>query len=92
MKIKIRYLNQAMKMQLSNLKFTFEDFVKLAGFLVTFLIGYYNLVNEIRENKIVNNADKVIINYRLDKLEGMQNFRQEAILPSSPNVPKKEDE
>lgn len=79
-------------MNLSNLKFTFEDFIKLAGFMVTFMVGYYNLVNEIRENKIVNNADKVIINYRLDKLEGMLNFRQDAILPNSPSVPKKEDE
>ena len=79
-------------MQLSNLKFTFEDFIKLAGFLVTFMVGYYNLVNEIRENKIVNNADKVIINFRLDKIESTLNLRQEAILPQVPQVPKKEDE
>ena len=79
-------------MQLSNLKFTFEDFVKLAGFMVTFMVGYYNLVNEIRENKIVNNADKVIINFRLDKLESALHLKQEAILPQVPQVPKKDDE
>jgi hypothetical protein len=79
-------------MQLSNLKFTFEDFIKLAGFMVTFMVGYYNLVNEIRENKIVNNADKVIINFRLDKIENAMHLRTEAILPSPPSVPKKEDE
>ena len=79
-------------MQLSNLKFTFEDFIKLAGFMVTFMVGYYNLVNEIRENKIVNNADKVIINFRLDKIESTLHLRTEAILPASPQVPKKEDE
>jgi len=83
-------------MQLSNLKFTFEDFVKLAGFMVTFLVGYYNLVSEIRENKIVNNADKVIINFRLDKIESRLNIgdvpSSVAILPSQPNVPKKDDE
>jgi hypothetical protein len=83
-------------MQLSNLKFTFEDFVKLAGFMVTFLVGYYNLVSEIRENKIVNNADKVIINFRLDKIESRLNISDVpssvAILPSQPNVPKKDDE
>ena len=79
-------------MQLSNLKFTFEDFIKLAGFMITFMVGYYNLVNEIRENKIVNNADKVIINYRIEKIESVLNLRQEAILASPPSVPKKEDE
>lgn len=79
-------------MNLSNLKFTFEDFIKLAGFMVTFMVGYYNLVNEIRENKVVNNADKVIINFRLDKIEGVLNLRQEAILPQVPQVPKKDDE
>lgn len=83
-------------MQLSNLKFTFEDFVKLAGFMVTFLVGYYNLVSEIRENKIVNNADKVIINFRLDKIEAALHINDVpssvAVLPSQPNVPKKEDE
>jgi len=79
-------------MNLSNLKFTFEDFIKLAGFMVTFMVGYYNLVNEIRENKIVNNADKVIINYRIDKIESVLHLRTEAILPVSPSVPKKEEE
>ena len=79
-------------MQLSNLKFTFEDFIKLAGFMITFMFGYYNLVNEIRENKIVNNADKVIINYRIEKIESVLNLRQEAILTAPPSVPKKEDE
>jgi len=79
-------------MQLSNLKFTFEDFIKLTGFMVTFMVGYYNLVNEIRENKIVNNADKLIINFRLDKIESTLNLKQEAILPQVPQVPKKEDE
>jgi hypothetical protein len=56
------------------------------------MVGYYNLVNEIRENKVVNNADKVIINFRLDKIEGALNLKQEAILPQVPQVPKKEDE
>ena len=79
-------------MQLSNLKFTFEDFIKLTGFMVTFMVGYYNLVNEIRENKIVNNADKLIINFRLDKIESTLNLKQEAILPQVPQVPKKDDE
>jgi hypothetical protein len=83
-------------MELKSLKFTFEDFVKLAGFMVTFLVGYYNLVSEIRENKIVNNADKVIINFRLDKIESALNITRVpssvAILPSQPNVPKKDDE
>ena len=79
-------------MQLSNLKYTFEDFIKLTGFMVTFMVGYYNLVNEIRENKIVNNADKLIINFRLDKIESTLNLKQEAILPQVPQVPKKEDE
>jgi hypothetical protein len=83
-------------MELKSLKFTFEDFVKLSGFMVTFLVGYYNLVSEIRENKIVNNADKVIINFRLDKIESRLNISDVpssvAILPSQPNVPKKDDE
>lgn len=83
-------------MTLSNLKFSFEDFIKLAGFMGTFLIGYYNLVSEIRENKIVNNADKVIINFRLDKIESALHINDVpssvAVLPSQPNVPKKEDE
>jgi hypothetical protein len=79
-------------MELKNLKFTFEDFIKLAGFMITFMVGYYNLVNEIRENKIVNNADKVIINYRIEKIESVLNLRQEAILTAPPSVPKKEDE
>jgi hypothetical protein len=79
-------------MQLSNLKFTFEDFIKLAGFIITFMVGYYNLVNEIRENKVLNQADKLIVNFRLDKIEGALNLRQEAILASPPSVPKKEDE
>lgn len=83
-------------MQLSNLKFSFEDFIKLAGFMGTFLVGYYNLVSEIRENKIVNNADKVIINFRLDKIEAALHLNDVpssvAVLPSQPNVPKKEDE
>jgi len=60
--------------------------------MVTFMVGYYNLVNEIRENKIVNNADKLIINFRLDKIESTLNLKQEAILPQVPQVPKKEDE
>lgn len=64
--------------------------------MVTFLVGYYNLVSEIRENKIVNNADKVIINFRLDKIESRLNIgdvpSSVAILPSQPNVPKKDDE
>lgn len=83
-------------MELSKLKFTFEDFVKMAGFMTTFLIGYYNLVSEIRENKIVNNADKAIINFRLDKLESSLGVNAMsggvAILPSQPNVPKKDEE
>lgn len=83
-------------MELSKLKFTFEDFVKLAGFMTTFLIGYYNLVSEIRENKIVNNADKAIINFRLDKLESSLGVNAigggVAILPSQPNAPKKDEE
>lgn len=64
--------------------------------MVTFLVGYYNLVSEIRENKIVNNADKVIINFRLDKIEAALHINDVpssvAVLPSQPNVPKKEDE
>ncbi len=83
-------------MELSKLKFTFEDFVKLAGFMTTFLVGYYNLVSEIRENKIVNNADKAIINFRLDKLESLLNVNKMAagvaILPIQPNAPKKDEE
>jgi hypothetical protein len=80
-------------MQLSNLKFTFEDFIKAAGFVGVFMAGYYNLVSEIRENKIVNNADKVIINFRLDKLESRLKLpNQSAILPPQINVPKKDDE
>ena len=83
-------------MNLANLKFSFEDFVKLAGFMGTFLVGYYNLVSEIRENKVVNNADKVIINFRLDKIEAALHINDVpssvAVLPSQPNVPKKEDE
>ena len=83
-------------MILSSLKFTFEDFIKLTGFLITFMVGYFNLVSEIRENKIVNNADKVIINFRLDKVESMLNINnipnQSAILPQQPNVPKRDDE
>ena len=83
-------------MILSSLKFTFEDFIKLTGFLITFMVGYFNLVSEIRENKIVNNADKVIINFRLDKVESMLNINnipnQSAILPQPPNVPKRDDE
>lgn len=83
-------------MELSKLKFTFEDFIKLTGFMTTFLIGYYNLVSEIRENKIVNNADKVIINFRLDKIEaaiGLNKSNQGvAILPSQPNAPKRDEE
>jgi hypothetical protein len=83
-------------MNLANLKFSFEDFVKLAGFMGTFLVGYYNIVSEIRENKVVNNADKVIINFRLDKIEAALHINDVpssvAVLPSQPNVPKKEDE
>jgi hypothetical protein len=83
-------------MELKNLKFTFEDFIKAAGFLVVFMSGYYNLVSEIKENKIVNNADKVIINFRLATVENLLNVKplpsQSAILPQQPNVPKKEDE
>lgn len=83
-------------MELSKLKFTFEDFIKLTGFMTTFIIGYYNLVSEIRENKIVNNADKAIINFRLDKIEaaiGLNNsVPSVAILPSQPNAPKKDEE
>jgi hypothetical protein len=44
----------------------------------------------------VNNADKVIINFRLDKIESRLNISDVpssvAILPSQPNVPKKDDE
>ncbi len=62
----------------------------------TFLVGYYNIVSEIRENKVVNNADKVIINFRLDKIEAALHINDVpssvAVLPSQPNVPKKEDE
>ncbi len=54
---------------ISNLKFDTKDVIKLFVLVSGGMTMYFNLVNEIKENKIVNNADKVIINFRLDNLE-----------------------
>lgn len=81
-------------MELSKLKFTFEDFIKLVGFFTTFMFGYFNLVQEIRDNKMANNADKVIINYRLSTLEeklGIEVPNGVAILPPTPTIKKEEE-
>ena len=84
-------------MNLSSLKFTTEDFVKAIGFIGSLMALYFNLKNDLSELRIVNNADKVIINFRLDELEkavnkGIKNSQAVAILPNSINVPKKDDE
>lgn len=84
-------------MNLSSLKFTTEDFVKGIGFIASIMALYFNLKSDLSELRIVNNADKVIINFRLDELEkavnkGITNNPAVAILPNSINVPKKDDE
>ena len=76
--------------------FTITDFIKFAGFAFTGLMFFFNLRDEIRENKIVNNADKVIINYRITTIEDFLKINNKpsigvAILPQVPER-KNEDE
>ena len=37
--------------------------------VIALIVAYYGLKMEIQENRIVNNADKAIINFRLNDLE-----------------------
>jgi hypothetical protein len=60
--------------------------------MITFMVGYYNLVSEIKENKIINASDRAIVNFRIDRIEKQLNIAGVAILPTPPSVPKKEDE
>lgn len=56
-------------MSLSNLKFDINDVVKICGFLIGLMIFRNDLVSEIRQNKVFDQADKQVIDYRLKELE-----------------------
>jgi hypothetical protein len=56
-------------MNISQLKFDINDVVKLVGFISAVIALRYDLVSEIRSNKVMDQADKQIIDYRLKKVE-----------------------
>jgi len=68
--------------------FTPADIVKgivfFSGMIISTVSLFYNLKSEIHDNKIFNEADKRIVNYRLNSLEA--HFSQSAILPKSPEI------
>jgi hypothetical protein len=70
---------------LSNLKFDINDLVKIGGFVVTIMVFRNDLVNEIRQNKVFDQADKQIINYRIEELERCCNVA--ALKPRDISVP-----
>ena len=53
----------------SDLKLTMKDFIQAVGFVSTMLVVYFNLVDEIRTNKVMNDADKKVFEYRISDLE-----------------------
>lgn len=75
-------------MELKNL-FTLENFVKFAVLYAGLIKGYYDLKQEIRDNKVNYLSDKAIIEFRVMNLEkalslnfaGSNKF---AILPEKP--------
>ena len=79
----------------SKLKFEAKDFIKGFSLMFGLMTVYFNLRDDIRENKIVNNADKVIINFRLETLEDLLKVNKipqsMATLPQQPER-KNEDE
>jgi len=77
-------------MDLTKLKLEPKDYVK--GFTLMFglMTVYFNLRLEIRENKMVNNADKVVFNYRISHIEDFLKINRMtssmATLPTSPSI------
>lgn len=75
-------------MELKSL-FTFENFVKFAVLYAGLIKGYYDIKQEIRDNKVNYLSDKAIIEFRVANLEkalsldfaGSNKF---AILPNKP--------
>ena len=58
-----------MYMDFKEIKFTGTDLIKSLGGLTTVLVAYFNLVGEIRQNRVNYEADKRILEYRIESLE-----------------------
>lgn len=56
-------------MKLSDIKFDINEVIKMIGLASAFIALRYDIVNEIRSNKVMDSADKQIIEYRLRDLE-----------------------
>lgn len=56
-------------MDFDKIKFTGKDVIQLVGFAGMLMTMYFNLVSEIRQNKVFDEADKKVIDYRLKDLE-----------------------
>lgn len=80
---------------ISAIKFEGKDVIKLITLVFGFMTLYFNLKTEIHESKIVNNADKAIINFRLNTIEDVLKINKSvmgvATLPQNPER-KNEDE
>ena len=73
-------------MDFDKIKFTGKDVIHLVGFAGMQMTLYFNLVSEIRQNKVFDEADKKVIDYRLRSLEkgnlsDKGNIAEYAILP-----------
>ena len=69
--------------------FTVENFVKFAVLYAGLIKGYYDLRQEIRDNKVTYLSDKAIFEYRLSPIESAMkinfgNREKFAILPDKP--------
>lgn len=72
-----------------------KDFLKLCTLLFSVMTLYFNLRQDINELRIINNADKVVFNYRLSTIEDLLKINKPAMgvatIPSQPER-KNEDE
>ena len=59
-------------MDFDKIKFTGKDVIQLVGFAGMLMTMYFNLVSEIRQNKVFDEADKKVIDYRISTLEKKQ--------------------
>jgi hypothetical protein len=71
-------------MNFSNIKFDINTVFKICGFVIGLMVMRNDIVQEIRSNKVFDQADKQIINYRLSELEAKC---MSAVKPKEVSVP-----
>lgn len=56
--------------------FTPDNLIKAAVLYATAISGYYNIRQEIRDNRVNYESDKAILEYRLTEVEKCKGLRQ----------------